>query len=114
MKKIIRIATVAFLASASLLLSATPAQAHVDWSVNIGVPGPVYYPPAPVYYEPPPAVIYEAPRPVYVQPRPIYVEPQPYYESRDYRYRNYWRDRKWREAHDGYREREWRDGRDRD
>src|SRR5579872_4017148 len=103
MKKAMRIAAVGLLATASLLVLATPAVAHarVDWSVNIGVPGPVYYPP-PVYYAPPPVVY--APRPVYVEPPPVYVEayPQPYYGYPGYyRHRGYgWREHGWRRHHD--------------
>ncbi|PUA16963.1 hypothetical protein [Glaciimonas sp. PCH181] len=105
MKKIMRIALVGLLATASMLWSATSANARtqVDWSVNIGVPGPAYYPPPPVYYAPPPPVYYAPPpppRPVYVQPPPVYVEayPQPYYRYPDYHRRGHgWREREWRE-----------------
>jgi hypothetical protein len=48
----------------------------VNWSVNIGVPGPVAYSP-PIVYQPRP--VYIQPQPVYVQPRPIYVQPAPVY-----------------------------------
>ena len=49
---------------------------RVNWSVNIGVPGPVVYRP-PVAYQPRP--IYVQPQPVYVQPRPVYVQAAPVY-----------------------------------
>src|SRR5438552_3015577 len=99
MKKAMRIAAVGLLATASLLWAATPAVArtNVDWSVNIGVPGPVYYPPPPpVYYAPPPVVY--APRPVYVAPPPVYVEtyPAPYYGYPGYYRGHGWRDHGWR------------------
>jgi hypothetical protein len=64
-----------FSATAWMALAPATAQAHVRWSVNIGVggyyPAPRVYYPAPRVYYPAPAVVYR-PAPVYV---PAYVEP---------------------------------------
>ena len=62
--------------SALLCLAAAPAamardHGGVNWSVNVGVPGPAIYGP-PVVYQP---------QPVYVQPRTVYVQPAPVYYS---------------------------------
>jgi hypothetical protein len=81
------------LAAAAVVLTlgaaSQAAEAHVSWSIGIGVPGyvaaPAYYPPAPVYVAPPPVVyappppVYYPPRPVYYQPAPVYVRPAPRY-----------------------------------
>ena len=63
MKKYLTIAA-GLMASAALMMAASPAMAatHVDVGVNIGIPGIL---PAPVYVEP---------QPVYVQPQPVYIE----------------------------------------
>ncbi|QRX83307.1 hypothetical protein [Glaciimonas sp. PAMC28666] len=105
MKKALRIAALSLVAAASLLWSATPAMARtfVDWSVNVDVPGPAYYPPPPRVYYPPPPPVYYAPRPVYVQPPPVYVEtyPSPYYRHPGYYRHGYgWREREWRRGYD--------------
>src|SRR5882757_6184413 len=87
MKKYLDIAA-GLLAGAALIMAASPAMAHVDVGINIGVPGfyqaPVYVEPQPVYVQPRP--VYVQPRPVYVQPRPVYVQPGPVYvqENRVY------------------------------
>ena len=69
--------------SALLCFAAAPAamardHSGVNWSVNVGVPGPVVYGP-PVVYQPQP--VYVQPRAVYVQPRAVYVQPAPVYYS---------------------------------
>jgi len=63
------------LALAGGLFAGTAHAGRVNWSVNINVPGPVYYEPAPVYYAPPPTVYYAPPPPVYYRPRPVVVYP---------------------------------------
>jgi hypothetical protein len=65
------------------------AEAHVNWSIGINVPGPYYgapaYYPQPVYVAPPP--VYYPPAPVYYQPRPVYYQqPAPVYYSPGYRH----------------------------
>ena len=79
--------------STCLALMATAANAEVNWSVNVGVPGvvvtepapvyvapePVYAPPPPVYYRPAPAAYYRAP-PAYYAPAPVYEGPA-YYDA---------------------------------
>jgi PXPV repeat (3 copies) len=73
------------IASAALMMAASPAMAHVDVGVNIGIPGvfaaPVYVVPQPVYVEP---------QPVYVQPRPVYIERE---REREWHERHYHEDR---------------------
>lgn len=60
------------LATAGALMAATaPAQAHVSFSIGLGVP--VYGPP-PVYYDPPP--VYYEPLPVYYSRPPVYCKRQ--------------------------------------
>lgn len=86
MKKII-IAAVSFAG-----LMATPAFAHTDISLGIGLPivapAPVaYYPPPPPYaYAPPPPAYYP---PYAYAPAPYYYGGYPYYGGA--RYRGYWR-----------------------
>lgn len=53
----------------ALFAGAAQAGGHVNWSINIGVPGPVYAEPG--YYAPPP--VYYAPPPAYYRPRPVVV-----------------------------------------
>jgi hypothetical protein len=67
--------TVLFLVGLLGLLTATPAQAGIRWSIGIGLPfpfcGPCYYgPPPPYYYRP---VYVAAPPAVIVQPAPVAV-----------------------------------------
>jgi len=70
---------VAALALAGGLFAGAAHAGGVSWSVNIGVPGPVYaepvyYAPPPVYYAPPPPVYYyQRPRPVVVYGPPAVV-----------------------------------------
>ena len=69
--------------SAATLMIAVPAQAHVHWSVNVGIGGFAYYPAPRVYvapraYYPAPAVVYRA-APVYVEPE--YVQPEVIYQQ---------------------------------
>lgn len=86
--------------AALLWFSATPGaiagdHGGVNWSVNVGVPGPVYYGP-PVVYQP---------QPVYVQPRPVYVQPGPVYYTgyeRPY-YRHHGYGHHYRHHHHGHR-----------
>jgi len=69
-------ATAAAAVLAVAALGATSAaQAHVDVSVGIGLPGIAFGFPAPVYVAPPP---------VYYQPAPVYVQPQAYYAQPAY------------------------------
>ncbi|KAF3996815.1 PXPV repeat protein [Glaciimonas immobilis] len=91
MKKIISIAA-GLLASAALLMAASPAMAHVDVGVNIGLPG-IFVAPEPVYVQPEP--VYIAPRPIYVQPRPVYLQPRPVYIEQQQEPE--WRGRQWQE-----------------
>src|SRR5258706_15998573 len=95
MKKYLGIAA-GLLASAALMMAASPAMAHVDVGINIGVPGfyqaPVYVEPRPVYVQPQP--VYVQPEPVYVQENRVYVEPPPVYIERE----NSWRERQWDEG----------------
>ena len=99
MKKTITL--IAGLASAALLVFATPAQAgpiHVD--LNVGIP--VLVQSQPVY-----AQQYQ---PAYVQSRPVYVQQAPDY---GYRYGDYWAQRRhqeheWRE-HEEREHHEWHD-----
>jgi hypothetical protein len=109
-----------------LLIAAPAAGAHnrVNWSVNVGVPSPVYpaYYGQPAYYNAPstyysaPPAIYTRPQPVYVQPAPIYYPPQRVYVEpvsgygsiydRNYEPRpHYWRNEGWSnyEYHHHYR-----------
>jgi len=60
----------------------------VNWSVNVGVPGPVFYGP-PVVYQP--QAVYVRPRPVYVQPAPLYYTAygRPYYGHPGYWHRHH-------------------------
>jgi hypothetical protein len=79
-------------AGAALALAGTAAQAHVNWSIGIGLPAvaPVYSAPvysAPVYaapvYSAPPA--YYAPQQTYYQaPVPVYNAAPVYYQPRAY------------------------------
>lgn len=99
---------VAALALAGFCAAGT-AQAHVDVSVGIGLPGIAFGVPAPVYVAPPPvyvapAPVYVPPPPVYVRPRPVVVSPYPYYGGWGGGY--YYRDRGWRERHE-WREHHW-------
>ena len=59
--------------AAGALFGTAAANAGVNWSVGINLPGiespPVYYAPAPVYLQPPP-VYYQPAPPVYYQPPP--------------------------------------------
>ena len=102
-------ATAAVLSVATLGFTGA-AQAHVDVSVGIGLPGiaigipaPVYVAPPPVYYEPAPVYVrpqrYYAPAPVVVAPYPVYragwVRPG-YYGDRWHR-RDEWREHHWRD-----------------
>ncbi len=82
MKKHLTIAA-GLIASAALMMVASPAMAHVDVGVNIGIPG---FFPAPVYVEPQP--VYVQRQPEYIQSRPIYVEGEG---------GNAWREHEWRE-----------------
>lgn len=103
------------------LFAAASANAQVNWSVGVNVPGvsvgvvepgPVYYEPAPVYsrpappvyYQPAPPVYYRPPPPVYVRPEPVYYGPpaQAYYEPGD----------RWRHRH--HHRRDWDERGDRD
>ena len=74
------------------LFAMTGANAQVNWSVGVNVPGvsigvvepgPLYYEPAPVYTRPapPPAYFsYQPVAPVYDRPPvPVYVRPEPVY-----------------------------------
>src|SRR4051812_37049808 len=70
MKTTIAIKTAALMAACGLMMISTSASAGVHWSVNVGIPAPVYVQPAPVYVQP---------QPVYVQPQPVYVQPAPVY-----------------------------------
>lgn len=93
MKKYLTIAA-GLIASTALMMAASPALAHVDVDVNIGLPGVVV-----------------APEPVYVQPRPVYVEPRPVYipEEREHDWRErhlrarQWQEQQWHERHDEHR-----------
>lgn len=64
-----------------LFAGAAHAGGHVNWSVNINVPGrvysePAYYAPPPVYYEPPRATYY-APPVTYYRPPVVVYRPGP-------------------------------------
>lgn len=69
---------IAALALAGGMFAASAHAGGVSWSVNIGIPAPVYYAPPPVVYAPPPPVYYE-PAPVYYAPPPRvrYYRPRP-------------------------------------
>lgn len=100
MKRYLTIAA-GLIASATLMMVATPAMAHVDVDFNIGVPGifpPDYEQPRSVYVEPEP--VYVQPEPVYVQQEPGYVEQEPVYVEQE-------RDREWGERH--IRGRQWKE-----
>ncbi|QDL36454.1 hypothetical protein [Rhodoferax sediminis] len=86
------------------LFTVASANAEVNWSVGVSVPGvavgvlnpPVYYMPAPVYAAPPPVYYQPAPRvyyrppPVYYRPAPVYYgPPTPVYYGPGYGYRHY-------------------------
>ena len=92
----IRTTVITFVAAASLLAIASPANAALDVGVTIGYPGGygIAQPVQPLY----------GPAPVYVAPAPVYV-PRPYYqqreEGRDWREREE-RAAEWRYRH-GYR-----------
>ena len=108
-------ATSAFAVAA--LFAVSSANAQVNWSVGVNVPGvsigvvepgPVYYDepapvysrpvPPPAYYQPAPPVYYRPPVPVYVRPEPVYYgsPAQPYYESGDrWRHRHHHNRRHW-------------------
>ena len=102
-------ATAAVLSVAALGFTCA-AQAHVDVSVGIGLPGIAIGIPAPVYVAPPP--MYYPPAPVYVQPQtyyappPVVVAPYPVYRAgwvRPGYYGHRWdRREQWRQHH-------WRD-----
>lgn len=117
------------------LLAAGSAQAHVDVTVGIALPGvsavigaPVYraYPPAPVYVEPAP--VYVEPAPVYVEPAPVYLPPRAYYRpapvyapapvvwvgERDGWRRRWYRDHDRRSDHERDHDRDWDHDHDRD
>lgn len=83
MKKYISIGA-GLIASTALMMAATPAVAHVDVGVNIGLPG-----------------VYIAPAPVYVEPRPVYIREE---REQDWRERHgrahQWQERQWQERHD--------------
>jgi hypothetical protein len=85
--------------AACSLLAGVSANAEVNWSIGVSVPGvavgvvdpPVYYVPAPVYVAPPPVYYQPAPRvyyrspPVYYRPAPVYYgQPVPVYYGPDY------------------------------
>lgn len=109
---IVKWAATAVVAGSSLLAAAS-ANAEVNWSVGVSVPGVVVTEPAPVYYEPapayapPPPVYYQAAPPVYYRPAPpTYYRPPPvyygppapvYYEGERWRHRRHerrdWDDR---------------------
>lgn len=78
-----RFAITTGLIAGALLISAAPAMARTDVSLNIGVPGVVYAQPAPVYVPPPP--VYVQPRPIYVQPTPVYAPAPAYVVGAPYR-----------------------------
>lgn len=85
------------IASAMLMMAASPAMARVDVGINIGIPG-LYIAPEPVYVQPPP---------VYVQSRPVYIEQDRESEWRERNMRAHeWRERQWQESHyrDGNRD----------
>ncbi|MDM0074890.1 hypothetical protein QTH90_10895 [Variovorax sp. J2P1-59] len=92
--------------AAGALFVAASANAEVNWSVGINVPGvavgvaepapiyyepaPVYSRPAPIYYQPAPPVYYQRPPPpAYYAPAPVYYgPPAPYYDGRGERWRH--------------------------
>jgi hypothetical protein len=89
MKKYLRILA-GSIASAALMMAASPAMAHADVDVNIGIPGLF---PAPVYVQP---------RPVYVEPSPVYIEQEPHYDRHErYSRARHWQEQQWREQHHG-------------
>lgn len=101
------------------MLAAVSANAGVNWSVDVAVPGVVVTGPGPGYYEPAPA--YAPPAPVYYQPAPpayYRAPPEVYYEREEGPrfHRRYWdhdrRDHRREWEHRRHEER--RDRRDRD
>lgn len=117
------VVTTAFLGAA---FGTSFANAGVNWSVGIAVPGvvvsepapeyyeraPIYGAPPPVYYQPAPPVyyrqppVYYRPPPVYYRSPPTYYRPEPAYFSRPARVYD-GQDERWRE-HEHHR-RDWTD-----
>ncbi|MDQ6685031.1 MAG: PXPV repeat protein [Pseudomonadota bacterium] len=94
-----RVAAAAAIAIAALGAS-SPAQAHTDVWLTLGVPS------RPAYIEPEPVYIRPVPR--YVEPRPVYVAPPQYLYERDWRSSHesaHERERGWRHAE--WRRRQW-------
>ncbi len=81
------------------MMVASPAMAHVDVGVNIGIPG-VFA--APVYVQP--QAIYVQPQPVYVESRPVYVEGERGWHERHRHERHYREDHRdhYRGEHRGH------------
>lgn len=100
-------------AMALAVTCSTPALAHVDVGISIGIPGialgvpgvvvapPAYYPPV-EYVEPPPpppVVVVRPPRPVY-SPYYGWVYPRYDHDRDHWRGRRHWKDHKWRHGDD--------------
>jgi len=106
--------------AAGALLAAASANAQVNWSVGVNLPGvslgvaepgPVYYEPAPVYSRPAPQVYYQPAPPAYYRPAPVYVRPEPtYYGPPAQAY--YEPGERWRHRHHHRRDRDERGYRD--